>query len=202
MYLAWQGFVVFATQPPEKEKIEEDTIDTSARVAKGLKTPGEPSITERRLQELTHSPNRDSCPLCDKAKGRHGSSTKKIDRQPVIQIDYCFHSTHKDLPLRKILSACDAQTEMRLAVVAQSPKQGDSESRVSTPRRNLRNSFSNAVEHSAYRNTIEECRYERLRRNLWTVIESSSNSASAVKRFGWSAAACIVWSVENIVAPS
>ena len=98
LYMAWQGFVVFATQSIELEKVEQETIDVSARLEKGLKTPGEPSISERRQHELTHLPYRDWCPLCVKAKGRHGAAKKIVDRQPVIQIDYCFHSTHKDLP--------------------------------------------------------------------------------------------------------
>ena len=69
LFMAWQGFVVFATQHLQNEKIEQDTIDTSARPAKGLKTPGEPSLAERRLHELTHWPYMDWCPLCVKAKG-------------------------------------------------------------------------------------------------------------------------------------
>ena len=93
---------------------------TSARPAKGLKTPGEPSISERRQHELTHLPYRDWCPLCVKAKGRHGASKKIVDRQPVIQIDYCYLATHKKLPLQKILSACDVQTGLGLAVVVPS----------------------------------------------------------------------------------
>ena len=40
LYMVWQGFVVFATQPIETGKVEQDTIDTSANPAKGLKTPG------------------------------------------------------------------------------------------------------------------------------------------------------------------
>ena len=43
----------------------------------------------------------------------------------MIQIDYCFHSTHKDLPLQKILSACDALTGLGLAVVV--PSQGEND---------------------------------------------------------------------------
>ena len=101
--MAWQGFVVFTAQAREREKIEQDAIDASARPAKGLKTPGGPSLAERRLHELTHLPFRDWCPLCAKAKGRHGSSATQIDRQPAIQVDYRFHSTHKDLPPQKIL---------------------------------------------------------------------------------------------------
>ena len=40
---------MFATQRLQNEKIEQDTIDTSAAPAKGLKTLGEPSIAERAL---------------------------------------------------------------------------------------------------------------------------------------------------------
>ena len=125
LYQAWKGFVVFATQSIELEKVEQETIDVSARPAKGLKTPGEPSISERRQHELTHLPYRDWCPLCVKAKGRHGASKKIVDRQPVIQIDYCYHATHKELPLQKILSACDVQTGLGLAVVV--PSKGENE---------------------------------------------------------------------------
>ena len=42
LYMAWHGFVVLATQPIEKERIEQGTIDTSAGPAKAWKTPGEP----------------------------------------------------------------------------------------------------------------------------------------------------------------
>ena len=95
---------MFATQPIEQEKMSKTPL-TPAHALQGLKTLGEPSLAERRLHELTNLPYRDWC----KAKGRYGFSTKQID---VIQIDYCFHSTHKDLPLQKILSACDVQTGM------------------------------------------------------------------------------------------
>ena len=125
LYQAWKGFVVFAIQSIELEKIEQETIDVSARPAKGLKIPGESSISERRQYELTHLPYRDWCPLYVKAKGRHGASKKIIDRQPVIQIDYCYHATHKELPLQKILSACDVQTGLGLAVVV--PSKGENE---------------------------------------------------------------------------
>ena len=135
LHMAWQGFVVFAAQRLQSEKIEQDT---SARPAKGLKTPGEPSLAERRLHELFHLPYRGWCPLCVKSKGRHGSSTKQIDRQPVIQIDYCFHSTHKDLSLQKILSAC--------AVVV--PSKGERE----YAKAGLKNSLSSAVGHLAFCN--------------------------------------------------
>ena len=56
-------------------------------------------------------------PHCVKAKGRHGPAKKQSVSQPVIQIDYCFHAASEDLPLRKILSACDIQTGWAMAVV-------------------------------------------------------------------------------------
>ena len=114
---------MFATQSIKLEKVEQKTIDVSARPAKGLKTPGEPSISERRQHELTHLPYRDWCSLCVKAKGRHGASKKIVDRQPVIQINYCYHATHKELPLQKILSACDVQVGLGLVVVV--PSKGE-----------------------------------------------------------------------------
>ena len=52
LYMAWQGFVVFATQSIQLETVEQETIDVSARLAKGLKTPGEPSISERNTNLL------------------------------------------------------------------------------------------------------------------------------------------------------
>ena len=113
------SIIVFATYSVELEKVEQETIDVSARLAKGFETPGEPSISKTATR-LNHLPYCDWCPLCVKAKRRHGAAQKIIDRQPVIQIEYCFHSTHKDLPLQKILSACDAQTGLRLAVVVPS----------------------------------------------------------------------------------
>ena len=82
-----------------------------------LKTPGEPSESERRLHELTHLPYRDWCEHCVKAKGRQSHAVKKNDRQPVIQIDFSFLATENDLPKRTILNATDVQTGYAMAIV-------------------------------------------------------------------------------------
>ena len=116
IYQAWRGFTVFGLVPIQHEKPVQETIDTTARIGKGLKVPGEPTLAERRQHELTHSPFRDWCPHCVKAKGRHGPAKKQSDRQPVIQTDYFFHATSEDLPLRIILSACDIRTGLAMAV--------------------------------------------------------------------------------------
>ena len=123
LYHVWRGFVVFASVPIEVGRPIQDTDDKHARVAKGLKVPGEPSASERAQHELTHLPFRDWCPHCVKSKGRHGPAKKQSDRQPVIQVDYCFQATHPDLPLRKILSACDVQTGLGMAVIV--PSKGE-----------------------------------------------------------------------------
>ena len=172
LYMAWQGFVVFLPLSTFNEKIEQDTIDTNARPAKGLKTPGEPSLAERRLHELIHLPYRDWCPLCVRAKGRHGSSTKQIDGQPVVQLDYCFHSTHKDLPWQKILSACGVQTGMGLAVVVRS--KGGSEYAKAELKKFI-------FECGRTRVPLDEYRHNCVRRAWRIVVEGSPKSSSTVK---------------------
>ena len=123
LFQAWRGFSVFVPIPIEYERAEQETSHRHARVPKGLKVPGEPSSSERKQHELTHLPFRDWCPHCVKAKGRHGPAKKQIDRQPVIQVDYCFSATNKDLPLQKILSAVDVISGLGMAVVV--PSKGE-----------------------------------------------------------------------------
>ena len=54
------------------------------RKPKGLRVPGKPSESERKLHELTLLPFRSWCKHCIMAKGRHATSRKLKDRQPVI----------------------------------------------------------------------------------------------------------------------
>ena len=82
-------------------------------------------VEDLSLHELTHLPFRDWCPHCVKSKGRRGPAKKQSDRQPVIQVDSCFHATSAELPLRKILSACDIQTGLGMAVVVASKGEND-----------------------------------------------------------------------------
>ena len=115
----WVGYTLFVPldRPTAGENAEQQTDDKSAIKPKMLKTPGEPSESERRLHELTHLPYRDWCEHCVKAKGRQSHSVKKNDRQPVIQIDFSFLATENDLPKRTILNATDVQTGYAMAVV-------------------------------------------------------------------------------------
>ena len=122
----WCGFSVFQIAGPiETSRLIPETVDISARAPKGLKVPSEPTASERRQHELTHMPYRDWCPHCVKAKGRHGASKKQLDRQPVIQVDYCFHSTDPALPLRKLLTAVDIVTGLGMSVVVPSKGSDD-----------------------------------------------------------------------------
>ena len=75
---------MFGLVPIRHEKPVQETIDTTARIGKGLKVPGEPTLAERKQHELAHLPFRDWCSHCVKAKGRHGLAKKQSDRQPVI----------------------------------------------------------------------------------------------------------------------
>eukprot|EP00439_Symbiodinium_sp_Y106_P049166 s1310_g6.t1 len=115
----WIGYTLFVPldRPTADRNAEQQTDDKSASKPKMLKIPGEPSESERRLQELTHLPYRDWCEHCVKSKGRQSHAVKKNDRQPVIQIDFSFLSTENDLPKRTILNATDVQTGYAMAIV-------------------------------------------------------------------------------------
>ena len=113
----WTGYCLFVPLERAPNLEVQEMIRETAYKAKPLKVPKEPTEAERRVHELTHLPFRDWCPHCVQAKGRHGPSLKQVDRQPVIQVDYCYVSTHKSLPLRTVLTATDVQTGFGMAVV-------------------------------------------------------------------------------------
>ena len=122
----WCGFSVFQIASPiETERLVPETVDIAARAPRGLRVPIEPTASERRQHELTHLPYRDWCQHCVKAKGRHAASKKQLDRQPVIQVDYCFHSTDPKLPLRKLLTAVDIVTGLGMTIVIPSKGNDD-----------------------------------------------------------------------------
>ena len=122
----WCGFSVFQIASPiETERLVPETVDVAARAPRGLRVPIEPTASERRQHELTHLPYRDWCQFCVKAKGGHAASKKQLDRQPVIQVDYCFHSTDPKLPLRKLLTAVDIVTGLGMTIVIPSKGNDD-----------------------------------------------------------------------------
>ncbi len=122
----WCGFSVFQIASPiETERLVPETVDIAARAPRGLRVPIEPTASERRQHELTHLPYRDWCQHCVKAKGRRAASKKQLDRQPVIQVDYCFHSTDPKLSLRKLLTAVDIVTGLGMTIVIPSKGNDD-----------------------------------------------------------------------------
>ena len=79
LYMAWHGFVVFAIQSIELEKVEQETIDVSARLAKDSRPLENPPFQKDGNTNFL---------ICHivigvKAKGRHGAVKKIVDRQPV-----------------------------------------------------------------------------------------------------------------------
>ena len=113
----WQGVTVFENLPLSMDIDEEDQPVEQGRKPKGLRVPGEPSESERKLHELTHLPFRSWCKHCIMAKGRHTASRKLKDRQPVIQVDYCFARTDPKLEMQTLLVAADILTGLSMAVV-------------------------------------------------------------------------------------
>ena len=87
--------------------------------ARGLSVPSEPTQQERELHDLTHVPYQPWCTICVSAKGRADHHRRKELRSPVVQIDYNFASTHKELN-RTILTCCDVTTGLVMCTVVPS----------------------------------------------------------------------------------
>ena len=119
---SWIGCTIFEPAPLENftEEAEQETFDVTARKPKALTSPLEPTQQERELHNLTHVPYRSWCEICVKAKGKETPSRRNLDRQPVIQVDYCFLTTGDGCPTATVLTAVDIQTGFGSAVVTPS----------------------------------------------------------------------------------
>ena len=95
MNFNWTGITVFEI-PLLTENVEPETTDLTARAPKPLPQPNEPSEQQTQVHNLTHLPFRSWCPHCVPGKAKEQQSAKSTDRQPVIQVDYCFVTTGKD----------------------------------------------------------------------------------------------------------
>ena len=102
--------------------MEQETHDKAARDAMAPPRPNEPAEQQRATHNLTHVPYRSWCEHCVKAKGRENQSKRQTDRQPVIQVDYCFVNTGPDVNQRTMLTAVDVQTGLSTAVVVPNKK--------------------------------------------------------------------------------
>ena len=97
--------------------VEPEGQDFVAQKARGLKQPGEPTLTERLEQELTHLPFKPWCEVCLRAKSRQAKSRKLSLRQPVLQMDFSFLSDKPGDDSVTILNVVDVLTGMSLSVV-------------------------------------------------------------------------------------
>ena len=84
-------WVLLALKRPACD-VEFEGQDFVAQKARGLKQPGEPTLTERLEHELTHLPFKPWCEVCLRAKSRQAKSHKLSLRQPVLQMDLSFLS--------------------------------------------------------------------------------------------------------------
>ena len=110
----WTGLTLFQTSDCIPDTIvEQETHDKAARDAKALPRPNEPTEQQRATDNLTHLPYRSWCEHC---VGRENHSKRQTDRQPLIQVDYCFVNTGPDVGQRAVLTA-DVQTGLSTAVV-------------------------------------------------------------------------------------
>ena len=118
---SWIGYTIFEPAPLENftEEPEQETFDVTARKPKALTSPLEPTQQERKLHDL---PYRSWCGICVKAKGKETPSRRNLDRQPVIQVDYCFLTTGDGCPTATVLTAVDIQTGFGSAVVTPSKR--------------------------------------------------------------------------------
>ena len=97
----WTGLTLFQTSNCIPDTVvEQETHDKAARDTKTLHRSNEPTEQQRATHNLTHLPYRSRCEHCVKAKSREKQSKRQTDKQPVIQIDYCFVHTGPDVGKR------------------------------------------------------------------------------------------------------
>ena len=126
MNFNWTDITVFEN-PLLTENVEPEMTDLTARAPKPLSQPNEPSEQQRQVHNMTHLPFRSWCPHCVHGKAKEQQSVKSTDRQPVIQVDYCFVTTGKDshgseCPQITVLTATDVQTGLGMSAVV--PQKG------------------------------------------------------------------------------
>ncbi|CAE7281951.1 unnamed protein product, partial [Symbiodinium natans] len=111
------GATCFEKLPLEAFEAEPAQPEYLAQRPKGLKQPGEPTLTERLEHELTHLPFKPWCEICLKAKSRQAHSKKLSLRQPVLQMDFSFLSDKPGEEQVTILNVVDVLSNMALSVV-------------------------------------------------------------------------------------
>ena len=110
----WTGLTLFQTSNCISDTVKQETRDKAAKDTKALRRSKDPTEQQTALHNLSHLPYRSWCEHCTKAKSQ---STRHIDKQPVIQIDFFFIHTRPDVGKRLVLTAVDIQTGLATAVL-------------------------------------------------------------------------------------
>ena len=97
--------------------VEPEAPDYVARRPKGLKQPGEPTLTERLEHELTHLPFKPWREVCVRSKSKQAKSRRLSLKQPVLQMDFSFLGDKPGGEQITILNVVDVLTNMALPVV-------------------------------------------------------------------------------------
>ncbi|OLP97472.1 Retrovirus-related Pol polyprotein from transposon TNT 1-94 [Symbiodinium microadriaticum] len=97
--------------------VEPEAPEYVAHRPKGLKQPGEPTLTERLEHELTHLPFKPWCEVCVRAKSKQAKSRRLSLKQPVLQMDFSFLGDKPGGEQITILNVVDVLTNMALSVV-------------------------------------------------------------------------------------
>ena len=96
---------------------EPEAPDYVAHRARGLRQPGEPTLTERLEHELTHLPFKPWCEVCVRAKSKQAKSRRLSLKQPVLQMDFNFLGDEPGEEQITILNVVDVLSGWALSVV-------------------------------------------------------------------------------------
>ena len=97
--------------------VEPEAPEYVAHRPKGLKQPGEPTLTERLEHELTHLPFKPWCEVCVRSKSKQAKSRRLSLKQPVLQMDFSFLGDKPGGEQITILNVVDVLTNMALSAV-------------------------------------------------------------------------------------
>ena len=111
------GATCFEKADLQLVECEPEAPDYVARRPRGLKQPGEPTLTERLEHELTHLPFKPWCEACVRAKSKQAKSRRLSLKQPVLQMDFSFLGDKPGEEQITILNVVDVLSGMALAVV-------------------------------------------------------------------------------------
>ena len=115
--LPFVGATCFEKADLQLIECEPEAPDYVARRPRGLKQPGEPTLTERLEHELTHLPFKPWCEVCVRAKSKQAKSRRLSLKQPVLQMDFSFLGDKPDEEQITILNVVDVLSGMALSVV-------------------------------------------------------------------------------------